>query len=41
MMGMLEKCKNLTYTQAGVKILSAVKDETIEQIKALADEICK
>ncbi len=41
MMGMLEKCKNLTYTQAGVKILSAVKDENIAQIKELADELCK
>lgn len=41
MKGMLEKCKNLTYTEAGVKILSAVKDENIVEIKALAEEIVK
>ena len=36
---MLEKCKNLTYTENGVKILSAVNQENQEQIKALAKEL--
>ena len=37
--GMLEKCKNLTFANTGVKILSGVKQENIEQIKALAKEL--
>ena len=37
---MLEKCKNLTYTTASVKILSAVTEENKEQICALAKELC-
>ena len=38
---MLEKSKNLTYTEAGVKINSAVSEENIKEIKALADELAK
>ena len=41
MRAMLEKSKNLTYTEAGVKILCAMNDENREQIKALAEELCK
>ena len=41
MRGMLEKCKNLTYTQASVKILSALNGESRAQLKALAEELCK
>lgn len=41
MKGMLEKSKNLTFTENNVKIMSAVKDENIAQIKALAEELCK
>lgn len=41
MKGMLEKCKNLTYCQTEVKILSALTDATIDQIKALATELAK
>lgn len=37
---MLEKCKDLTYTQAGVHIKSAVDDENIAQLDALAEELC-
>ena len=37
----LENCKNLTYTEAGVHIKSAVSDENIAQIEALAAELCK
>ena len=41
MKGMLEKCKNLTFTENNVKILSAVKEENVAEIKALAEEIIK
>lgn len=39
MKAMLENCKNLTYTQNGVKILSAVSETNKEEIKALAQEL--
>ncbi|MBO5412454.1 MAG: FprA family A-type flavoprotein [Clostridia bacterium] len=39
MLGMLEKCKNLQYTQATVKILSSMNDENLSQIEALAEEL--
>ena len=39
--GMLEKSKNITYTEAGVHIKSALRDENIDEIKALAKELCK
>ncbi len=41
MKGMLEKCKNLQYTQSSVKILSALSSESKAQIKALAKELCQ
>ncbi len=41
MKSMLEKSKNLTYTEAGVKINSALSKQNIEEIKALADELIK
>ena len=41
MKGLLEKSKNLTYTEATVKILSAVNDDSRAQIQALADELCE
>ena len=37
--GMLEKSKNITFANQGVKILSGVSEENIEQIKALAEEL--
>lgn len=37
----LESLKNITFTENNVKILSAVKDENIAQINALAEELCK
>ena len=40
MKGMLEKSKNLTYTENGVKILSALNEESFAQLDALADELC-
>ena len=41
MKSMLEKSKNLTYTEATVKINSAVSEENIVEIKALAEELAK
>ena len=41
MKAMLEKSKNLTYTEAGVKIISALNNESRAQIKALAEELTK
>ena len=40
MKGMLEKCKNLTYTENTVKILSALNEESSTQLEALANELC-
>ena len=37
--GMLEKSKNITFANQGVKILSGVSEENVEQIKALANEL--
>ena len=36
---MLEKCKNLTYTESTVKIMSALSEDSEKQLKALADEL--
>ncbi|MBR2614020.1 MAG: FprA family A-type flavoprotein [Clostridia bacterium] len=41
MKGMLEKSKNLEYLETGVKILSAVNDENIIEIKTLSKELTK
>lgn len=38
---MLENCKNLTYTESTVRILSALNDDSMVQLNALADELCK
>jgi len=40
MKGMLEKSKNIRYTENTVKILSALNDESSAQLDALADELC-
>lgn len=37
---MLEKCKNLTYTDVSVTIMSALNEASEAQLRALADEIC-
>lgn len=39
MLSMLEKCKNLSFTNATVKIVSALNGESKAQILALADEL--
>ena len=41
MKGMLEKSKNLTFTEGTVKILSALNEESTSQLEALANELCK
>ena len=41
MRGMLERCKNLAYTETNVKLLSSLSEESREQIKALAKELCQ
>ena len=41
MRGMLEKCKNLTYTDTAVKITSALNEESNAQLEKLAEELCK
>ena len=38
---MLEKCKNITYTENSVKILSALNEESYNQLLSLAEELCK
>lgn len=41
MKGMLEKSKNLKYSENTVKILSALNDESIKAIDDLANELCQ
>ena len=41
MKGLLEKCKNLNFTQTSVKILSALNEESTACVKALASELCQ
>ena len=36
---MLEKCKDLTYTESTVRIMSALNENSEKQLKALADEL--
>ena len=39
MKSMLEKSKNLTFAKNGVKILSALDEENLAQLEALAEEL--
>ena len=41
MRGMLEGCKNITYTDSTVKIISAMTEGTKAEIAALANELCR
>lgn len=41
MKGMLEGCKNITFTDTTVKIKSALNEESKEQLEALAGELCQ
>ena len=38
---MLEGSKNLSFTENNVKIFSALNEENLQQIEALAEELCK
>jgi len=38
---MLTPCKNLTFTETSVKILSALNDESLSAIDSLAAELCR
>ena len=38
---MLSKCRNITYADTTVRILSALNDESSAQLDALANELCK
>ncbi len=41
MKGMLTECKNLTFTHSSVRILSALQEDSRNQIDALAEELCR
>ncbi|MBR4768528.1 MAG: flavodoxin, partial [Lachnospiraceae bacterium] len=41
MKSMLEGCKNLTFAEPAVRILSALNEESKAEIEALASELCK
>jgi len=41
MTGMLEKCKNLSFTETTVKIMSALNEQSSAQLDAMAEELCK
>ena len=41
MKSMFEKSKNITYTENNVKIMSALNEESMEQLDNLAKELCK
>ena len=41
MKGMFEKSKNITFTDTSVKILSALNEESSEQLNTLAEELCR
>ena len=41
MRDMLDKCKNLTFTEENVTIKSAANADTVAAIEKLADELCK
>ena len=41
MKNMMEKCKNITWTENNVRILSALNEESGNQLNALAEELCR
>ena len=41
MKGMFEKCKNLTYTDTTVRILSSLNEESTAELNSLDDELCR
>ena len=41
MRAMLEKCKNLTFADTSVRILSALNEDSTQALGALCDELCR
>ncbi len=41
MRGLLESCKNITFTENTVRIMSALNEESRGQLEALANELCQ
>ena len=41
MRGMLEKCKDITFAENSVKIVSSLNEESSAQLDALAQELCR
>ena len=41
MRGMFEKSKNITFTDTTVRVISALSDESREQIEKVTDELCR
>ena len=41
MRGMFEKSKNITFTETTVRIKSAVKKENLDELEAMANELCR
>ena len=41
MRGMMEKCKNITYADSTVKIISALNEESSKQLDQMAEELCR
>ena len=41
MRGMLEDCKNLTFTDTTVRILSSMNEDSSAQLNTLSDELCR
>ena len=41
MRSMLENCKNITYTENNVRIMSALNEDSKSQIEAMAEELCQ
>ena len=41
MRGMFEKCKNITFTETTVRILSALNEQSTQQLNDMVDELCR
>ncbi len=41
MMQLLSGCKNLTFTETAVTLFSALNEDSMQQIRALTDELCR
>lgn len=41
MKGMLEECKNISFSETTVKLLSALNEDSAKQLDSLANELCR